>query len=262
MIDSHCHLTYPGLHEILDEAVEEAKKTLDAVVTCGLPYEKVKTNRYTALESLDLSQKNPGFIFVTLGLHPTQVPEMSDEEIERYISFIRENSGSIVGIGEIGLDKYWIKDDEVHRRVKEVFKKMLRLAEELGKPVVIHSRKAEGEALEVVETFSLKKVLFHSYTGNMTVAKKVLEHDYYFSVNYRVTNTKTMRKIARSFPLDHILTETDAPFLSPVGGVNRPANVRYVVEEIAKLRKMDVSEVDLVTTKNAIEFYSLKVLKK
>lgn len=262
MIDSHCHLTYPGLREILDEAIEEAKKKLDAVVTCGLPYERVKTDKYSALEAVDLSRKNPGFIFVTLGLHPTQVPEMSDAEIERYISFIRENSDSIVGVGEIGLDKYWIKDEEVHRRVKEVFKGMLRLAEKLGKPVVIHSRKAEEEAVEIIETFSLKKVLLHSYTGNMTVAKRALQDDYYFSVNYRVTNTKTMRKIARTFPLDRILTETDAPFLSPVGGVNRPANVRFVVEEVAKLRKMDVDEVDSATTRNAIEFYSLNVLKK
>ncbi len=261
MIDSHCHLTYPGLREIAEEAVERARRILDAVVTCGLPYEGEGEarwgGRYAALDALELAARHRGFVYVTLGFHPTQAPGAPWEEVERYMRFVEEHSGEIVGIGEIGLDKYWIRDEEGHRAALRVFEAMLELAERLGKPVVIHSRKAEAEALEVVEAYRLPGVLFHSYTGNMTTAKRILDHGYLFSLNYRVTNTKTMRKIARKYPLENILLETDSPFLSPSGGVNEPANVRYVAEEVARLRGITLEEVDRVTTANAARFYGL-----
>ncbi len=258
MIDAHCHLTYPGLKERAEEAVERARRVLDAVVTCGLPFEGEEPGRgYAAEEALRLAERHRGFVYVTLGFHPTQAPRVDWGYVERYMEFVERNAGSIVGIGEVGLDRYWLKEEEELAAARRVFEAMLGLAERLGKPVVIHSRKAEAEALEIVETYSVPRVLFHSYTGNMTTAKKILDRGYMFSVNYRVTNTKTMRKIARKFPLENILLETDSPFLSPTGGVNEPVNVRYVAEEVARLRGVPLEEVDRVTTLNAARFYGL-----
>lgn len=260
MIDSHCHLTYPGLREHAEEAVERARALLDAVVTCGLPYEGEEPGpRYSALDALELEARHRGFVYVTLGFHPTQAPRVDWGYVEAYMRFIEENADRIVGIGEIGLDRYWLKTEEEDAAARRVFEAMLGLAERLGKPVVIHSRKAEAAALEIVETYRLRGVLFHSYTGNMTTAKRILDHGYLFSVNYRVTNTKTMRKIARKFPLENILLETDSPFLSPTGGVNEPANVVKVAEEVAKLRGLSLEEVDRQTTLNAARFYGIEV---
>lgn len=258
MIDSHCHLLYPGLREKVDEVIKHAQHILDAVITCGLPFDREKAPGFPgALESLRLAQKYPGFIFVTLGLHPTQVNELSSREVEEYLLFVESKKDEIVGIGEVGLDRFWIKDELEHRRAREVFEKFLTLAEKLEKPVVIHSRKAEEEVVDILSSYSLKGVLMHSFTGSMTVAKMALDRGYFFSVNYRVTNTKTMRKIAKNFPLEVILVETDAPFLSPEGGINTPLSVQLVVEEIAKLRGSPKEEIDRLTTWNAVKFFNL-----
>ncbi len=259
MIDAHCHLTYPGLWEISSQVISEAKRVLDAIVTCGLPFDQAKEQGFPgAARALKLAETHRGFVYVTLGLHPTQVSEMNDEEVERYIEFVSANSGKIVGVGEIGLDNYWIKSEEERRRAKKVFLEFLELAEKLGKPVIIHSRDAESEALDILSSFSLKKVLMHSFTGNMTTAKAALERGYFFSVNYRLTNTKSMKKIAKNFPLKFILLETDAPFLSPIGNVNTPLSVRIVAEEVARLRNLPVEDVDEATTRNTIEFFNLR----
>lgn len=231
------------------------------MVTCGLPYDREKEQGFSgAVAALGLAEKYRGFVFVSLGLHPTQVAEMSDSEIRSYMDFISENKEKIVAIGEIGLDAFWVKNEEEYRRSREVFVGMLELAEKLRKPVVIHSRKAEEEAIEILTSYNFgEKVLMHSFTGNMTAAKRALDMGFYFSVNYKVRESKNMRKIAKNFPLESILTETDAPFLAPEGGINTPLGVKAVVEEIAKLRGVPVEEVDKITTENAIKFYGLKI---
>ncbi|ABL77528.1 TatD family hydrolase [Thermofilum pendens] len=260
MIDAHCHLTYPGLKERVENVLAEARRALKAVVTSGLPYDAEKSPGFPgAKEALALSERYRGFVFVTLGLHPTQVPEMSDEEVAEYINFIEENRDRIVGIGEIGLDKYWLSSEDDLKRAREVFLSLLEVAEKLGKPVVIHSRKAEEEAVEILSSYSLDgRVLLHSFTGNMTTAKKALDMGYFFSINYKVTNTKSMRKIAKTFPLESILTETDSPFLSHEAGVNTPLQVRLILEEISRLRGLGFEEVDAITTRNAVSFFGLE----
>ncbi|WP_460025855.1 TatD family hydrolase [Infirmifilum sp. SLHALR2] len=259
MFDAHCHLTYPGLRELLPKVLEEAKGQMRGIVTSAFPFDKEKKRDFEdALEALSLSQRYQGLVFVTMGLHPVQVLEMSDDEIELYKELVKRNTGAIVGIGEIGLDRFWVKDEEEYSRSRKVFLEMLELAEKIRKPVVIHSRKAEEEVVEMLSSFKLEeKVLMHSFTGNMTAAKKALDTGFYFSVNYKIRDTKNMRKIAKSFPLERILTETDAPFLSPSGGVNTPLNVRAVIEEVAELRGMSFEEVDEVTTQNAFMFFGV-----
>ncbi len=259
MIDAHCHLTYPGLRELLPDVLSKAITMLNGIVTSAFPFARERKNGFEdALEALSLSQKYPGFIFVTLGLHPVQVADMDDGEIELYKELIYKHADKIVGVGEIGLDRFWVKSEEEYARTKRVFLEMLEVAEKIGKPVVIHSRKAEEEVVDILTSFGLKgNVLMHSFTGNMTVAKRALDMGFYFSVNYKVRDTKNMRKIAKSFPLEYILTETDAPFLSPHGGVNTPLNVRVVIEEIASLRGSSPETIDKITTENAIRFYGI-----
>ncbi|QOJ78488.1 TatD family hydrolase [Infirmifilum lucidum] len=259
MIDAHCHLTYPGLRELLPDVLDNAVTVLNGIVTSAFPFAREKRPGFEdAFEALSLSQKYPAFVFVTLGLHPVQVADMDDEEIELYKELVYQHANRIVGIGEIGLDRFWVKSEEEYARTRRVFLEMLEVAEKIGKPVVVHSRKAEEEVVDILTSFSLEEnVLMHSFTGNMTTAKKALDMGFYFSVNYKVRDTKNMRKIARSFPLEHILTETDAPFLSPHGGVNTPLSVKVVIEEIASLRGSQPEEIDKITTENAIKFYRI-----
>lgn len=252
MIDCHCHLTYPGLDEIKEKVIEEAREVLDAVITCGYPDDAEK--------SLDLSKNYPDFIFLTLGLHPTDIAKMSDQQVKEYLDFIRSNRESIVAVGEIGLDKHIFADEKQNERFREIFVQCLELAKELDLPAVLHLRKAEQEGFDIVSEMNMKKVVFHYYSGNITLARQIIEKGWYISIPSTINNSKNLRDIGKKFPLESLLTETDSPFSPPFNEkINVPQNVKVVVEKIAELRGIKIDEVDKITTTNASHLFNLNL---
>lgn len=249
MIDVHCHLTYKGLDEIKDKVVEEAKKTMTAIITCGYPKD--------CREALELSKKYRGFVFLTLGLHPIDIVKMSDEEVDDYLDFIREHKDDIVAIGEIGLDWHWFKDEKQNERFREIFVKCLNLSKELNLPVLLHTRKAEQECFEIVKNLGIKKAVFHYYSGNITLARQIIESGYFISLSTSINNSSNSKDIAKKFPLNFLLTETDSPFPMQEKP-NVPQNVKLVVEKIAELRNVPFEDVGKQTTENAVRFFGLK----
>ena len=250
MIDTHCHLLYKGLREKHEEVIEDAKKSMTAIVNCGYPKD--------AKEGLEVKKQHEGFIYLTLGLHPIDIVEMTDEEIEKYIQFVRENKKEIVAIGEIGLDKHWYPQEELQPRLEKVFQQMLDLAKELKLPVILHTRKAEEECFDIVTQNGLKDVVFHCYSGNLTLAQKIIDKGYYISLGTNLLNSKNTKKIAKNYPLEQLLTETDSPFLSPYPGKqNVPQNVKYVLEEMSKLRGIPSEEIDKVIEGNCKRLFRL-----
>jgi len=250
MIDVHCHLTYPGLDEIKEKIIEDAKKTMDDIITCGYPEDREK--------ALLISEQNKGFIYVTLGLHPIQIIKMTNKEIDHYRDFIIENKDKIVAIGEVGLDYHWIKEENKNKRIKEVFIDFLDLAKELKLPVVLHLRKAEQDGFNIVANRDMKKVLFHYFSGSMTLAKEVIDEGYYMSLGTLLMRSKNTKKIAKKFSLDRLFTETDSPFNSPEQGKsNTPQNVKIVIEKMSELRNQPFEEIDKITTKNAKKFFKI-----
>lgn len=251
MIDCHCHLAYPGMVEILDEIIEESKNM--RIITCGYPKDCKK--------SLQLARENEN-IFLALGLHPIDISKMSDKEVDGYLDCIREHADEIVAVGEIGLDYHLFKDEKENERFRKVFVQCLELAKEISKPVVLHTRKAEQECFDIVKRMKMERVNFHCYSGSLTLAKSIIDSGYYISIATNVKNSKNSMKIAKNFPIDRLLTETDSPFLSPIKGkVNRPVNVKLILETVAELRKMPVEEIDRMTTENAEKFFGLKSQK-
>ncbi len=250
MIDCHCHLTYAGLNEIKEKVIEEARDKMKAIITCGYPKD--------CLEALKLSKKHPGFIYLTLGLHPIDIVKMNDEEVNKYLNFIREHRDDIVAIGEIGLDKHWFKDEKDNEKFEKVFVQCLDLSKELELPVVLHLRKAEEDGFRIVVENEIEKAIFHCYGGNLTLGRQIIETNYFISLATNINNSKNSKGIARKFPLEQLLTETDSPFLSHVPGKpNVPQNVKIVIEKIAEERQIKFEEVDMKTTENAIKFFNL-----
>jgi len=263
MIDTHCHLVYENTDP--EPAIARAREAgLNAIITCGYPrdYEK----------NIEIASMHKGFVFLTLGLHPVDNKDMSDEEVDRYLDFPRSQTASISHSGEIGLDYHWlptrkdglvqskqaIKPSSENERFKAAFSKCLELAKRLGKPVVLHTRKAEQDCFDMVVSHNIKHAVFHCYAGSMTLARQIIDNGFMISLSTNMDRSKNTRKIAKSFPLEQLLTETDSPFLSPIPGKkNEPANVRMVVERIAELRGMDVREVDRQTTENAAKFFNM-----
>ena len=238
MIDTHCHLLHKGLLEKHEQVIQEARKSMTAIINCGYPGD--------ARKAIELTKKHKWFIFLTLGLHPIDIVKMTDEEIDKYIQFVREHKDDIVAIGEIGLDYHWYPEPKKQPRLEKVFQHMLDLAKEFNLPVILHTRKAEQECFDIVTSSGIKDVVFHCYAGNLTLAQKIIDQDYYISVGTNLLRSKNTKKIAKIYPLEQLLTETDAPFLSPYPGKqNVPQNVGFVLEEMSKLRGVPVGEIDL-----------------
>ena len=144
MIDSHCHLEQKNYDSDRDEFIEDCKKAgiMALITSCAHPRDFEKT--------MEFVEKYKNYVFAVVGIHPEYIKDISDKEIDEYIEKIRKNSDKTIGIGEIGLDYFWIKEDEWREKQKKLFVKMLTLAKELKKPVVIHSRNALEETLSKV----------------------------------------------------------------------------------------------------------------
>jgi len=242
MLDIHCHLTFKEYDTDREEVIADAKQRLRGVVISGVEPEDAK-------RAVTLAAAHRGFIFVTLGLHPIHVEEQSDQNLEAYAEYLSEHKRELVGIGEIGLDYYWIRDPLKVKRMHEVFVELLGLAKELRLPAVLHLRGTGSEAIEeglkIVLDEDVKHAVFHCFTGKLQVAELIAEEGYFLSIPTSIVKSKSMKKVAKRIPLSHLLTETDAPYLSPDEAErNVPQKVAVVYEEIARQQKLDVKTVD------------------
>jgi len=254
MIDVHCHLEDERYDEDRDEIIEACKKELDAVITCcAHPSDLEKT--------LEMHEKYPQFIFITLSIHPEYIKEIGEEEIGSFFHKIKQLKDKIVGIGETGLDYYWIKEKEWREKQKQLFRQHISLARELEKPLVIHARDAFDDVVHILEEEGAERVLFHMF-GARHLMKKVVDNGWYISVNTILFRSKKHKKIVRDTPLENIMLETDSPWIGVGGERGDPRDVKLVAEKIAEIKKVDVLEVDEITTKNALRFFELKIQEK
>ncbi|UCE12431.1 MAG: TatD family hydrolase [Candidatus Heimdallarchaeota archaeon] len=247
MIDSHAHLL-PDFVRNIDELVENARNSgLEAVINSA-----IEPHHYEFATNLE--EKNSGFIYTTLGFSASNVQTINFTEAYEKIQVYP----SLVAIGEIGLDYHWIRDPHWRNKQQEVFLEFIKLANEEQKPLVIHSRKAEQDCIDLLEKTAEVPVLLHCFAGTISQAQRIVNLGWLISIPTSVKNRKNHRKIAGKIPLEHLVVETDTPFLSPIPGKkNEPANVKFAIEEIASLKETSFQEVDDVTTQNAKEFFQL-----
>ena len=250
MIDVHAHLCFPNFEKDLDEVVERCRKEMAGVIVSSARYDE-------GIRALELCRRNPGFLFPTLGYHPTE-----GTDPEGVMRLIRENQELVVGVGEVGLDYHWEKDPGKRKEQEAIFRRFIGLARELGKPLVIHSWDAEPECFGLVKDSGLACV-FHCFSGSRELAREILKvPEFYISVSTQVIFNKGVRKVARDIPMDRILLETDAPFLSPVKGErNFPWNIMLSAEKVAELRDMDSEEILGAARDNAARVFCLRLVK-
>jgi TatD DNase family protein len=251
MIDIHCHLAYEGLNEIADEVIKQSIAAgMKAIITCAYPKDLQR--------NYELVKKYPGFLYLSVGLHPIDIKDMTQKEIDGYWDWIRGHANEIVAVGEVGLDKHLFPDESLHKRFVEVYVQGLDLAKELKLPVVLHMRKTLEEGFKLLIENNVKQAVFHCYSGNITLAKEIIDNGYLISLATNINHSKNTKTIAKKFPLDKIVTETDSPFLSPIPNqLNVPQNVSVVISKIAEERKMAFEEVAKITSDNAINFFKL-----
>lgn len=211
------------------------------------------------LKTLELIKQVP-FLYGTVGIHPCKVSELNDERMEQMRDFCSRDK--IVAVGEIGLDYYWMSDPKEVQ--KEWFIRQLRLAKEVNLPVVIHSRDASQDTFDIMkaEHAGTTGGVIHCYSGSVEMAREYVKMGYFLGIGGVVTfkNSKTLKKVAAEIPLEHIVIETDCPYLAPTpyrGKRNSSAYLPMVVEEIARLRGISTEEVERVTYENAMRLYSI-----
>lgn len=209
----------------------------------------------TAKTAIGYTQAYP-HMYACAGIHPENLEGLEDDYLEQLTKLLRHPR--VVALGEIGLDYHWdIPRDEQNR----VFEEQLRLARVLDMPVVIHDREAHGDVMELVRRYK-PRGLMHCYSGSVEMLKEVLKLGMSISLGGTVTfkNARVPVEVAKAVPLDRLLLETDAPYLSPVpnrGKRNDSRNIAFTAQRIAELRGMDAQELIDITTANAKSLYGI-----
>ena len=254
-IDTHVHLNADQYEEDLQEVIQRALEAkVSKMVVVGF-------DRKTIERAMELTNKYE-FIYAVIGWHPVDAIDCTDEDllwIEQLASHPK-----VVGIGETGLDYYWDKSPKDVQQ--KWFRKQIKLAQKLNLPIIIHNRDATGDVVRILREENAASVggIMHCFGGSVETARECIDMNFMISLGGPVTfkNAKMPKEVAKEIPLEHLLIETDAPYLAPHphrGKRNEPALVTLVAEEIACLKELTIEEVALSTTSNAIRLFKLNV---
>lgn len=250
LVDSHCHLDFPDLANRLPDVLRRMQENQVGLAVC------IGVNLEDFPKVLALAEQEPR-LFATVGVHPeyTDVEEPDENRLVELASHSK-----VVAIGETGLDYYWQKDQPEWQRDR--FRTHIRAAKRCDKPLVVHTRDSAPDTLRVLKEEGADGVggVMHCFTENWEMARQALDLGFYISFSGIVTfkNAAIVKEVAQKCPLDRILVETDSPYLAPVpyrGKPNEPAYVRYVAEEIARLRGLAFDELAVATTDNFFQLF-------
>jgi len=255
LIDTHSHLYLPDFDEDRAEMMDRANQS--GVQKVILP----NINSESIAQIQKMRREFPKQTLAAMGLHPTDVKEDFEEELDKIYQELK--TGDYIAVGEMGIDLYW--DQSFYEQQKLAFREQIKWAEEMNLPVIIHSRDSFQEIFELMDelwTPQLKGV-FHCFSGNKSEAYKIIK-DYHFKLGiggvYTFKNAG-LREEIKEIGLEHLILETDAPFLAPVpyrGKRNETAYISLVAQRIAEERSLSVEEIAAITTDNAQELFNIK----
>lgn len=246
-IDCHCHLE---MLKDVEKVIERARKKKVGIIV----YNSV--NLETMKYALQLGEKYKE-IKVALGIYPIDALKLSDEEMDREMDFIKKNKNKIVAIGEVGID---LKENPDFSSQEKNFIKFIRLAKELDIPIIIHSRKAEKEIIEILEREKAEKVVIHCFMGNFKLVDRIIQNNWFFNIPTNVTFSEHFQKIVEKVDIKNLFCETDSPFLHPVKGMrdNEPANIIEGYRKISEIKKISLKECEKQIENNFLRLFKVK----
>jgi TatD DNase family protein len=253
MIDSHCHLDHEPLFENINEVIKRSKdiglQKLLTISTTLNSFDKIK----------DIVNIDP-MIFGTFGIHPheTEANQVNKETLVKTISKFKK----IIGVGETGLDFFYNHSNK--ERQIDSFKDHIEASIELKMPIIIHSRNAEDETFNILNSYNNKnlKILMHCFTGSYEFSKKLLSLGAFFSASGIITfkNSAELQNTFKKIPLDKLLIETDSPFLAPIpmrGKRNEPSFIKYTLEKLSSIKEKSPEEMSILTSNNFNELFNI-----
>lgn len=256
LFDSHSHLNDEKFNNDRDEIIKQVYESgVKNFITSGYSVE-------SSIDAIDMANKYE-FIYAIVGVSPNDIPQ-NEEELWKQINEIKnivDKSNKIVAIGEIGLDYYWNTDNKELQ--KKAFIEQIKLANEKNLPIVIHTRDAIMDTIEILkENEVINKGVFHCCPQNRELIKEALKLGFYISFAGPITfkNSKNADEMINLIPNDRILIETDSPYLAPEpvrGTRNTPANVKFVAQKIADSKGMTLEEIEKITFNNAKKIFKI-----
>lgn len=251
IFDTHAHYDDAAFDEDRDSLIRSLPEAgIYKVVNVGASLASCK-------KTMEIVEKYP-YVFGALGVHPSETAELNEENF----SWLRDalQQEKYVAVGEIGLDYYWPEPDRDTQ--KFWFKRQLNLARELHKPVIIHSREAAQDTMEILKQEHAEEIggVVHCFSYSAEIAEAVVKMGFYIGIGGVLTfkNAGKIKEVVKRIPLDRIVLETDCPYLSPEpfrGRRNSSLNIPYVVEKIAELKQISAQEVEEAASRNAEALY-------
>ena len=254
IFDSHAHYDDSSFD---DDRYELIKSLNDdgviGIINCGASLKGT-------LDSVELSKKYD-FIYSAVGIHPENAYEY-DDKVERQLKNIVLSEPKVKAIGEIGLDYYW-EENPPKEIQKEVFARQMKLADELNLPVIIHDRDAHQDTLDIMKQFANVRGVVHCFSGSVEFARECLKLGYYIGFTGVVTFKKSKKavEVAKDIPIDRMLVETDAPYMSPEpnrGKRNQSNYIRFVISKIAEVREISEKELSEKLIDNTRRLFNIK----
>lgn len=253
LIDSHAHLEMPEFKRDLEAVIQRAQDSgVGYIFTVG-------TEKRDWKRTLEIANSHPS-IYVILGVHPHNAKEIDDKTYPILRELCRDRK--VKGYGEIGLDFFRNlspRDVQLKR-----FREQVGLAKELQLPIVVHDREAHQETLEILKTEKAEECggIIHCFSGDYEMAKECIDMGFFISIPGSITfkNAERFREIVKRLPLESLLVETDAPFITPEpfrGKRNEPSYVKYTAQKVAEIKKISFEKVAEVTTENALQIFKL-----
>jgi len=274
LIDTHAHLDFSQFDSDRDDVIKRASDKNIIIIHSSLSVSGIK-------KAVDLINKYDN-IYTTLGLHPASCSldfyskDHLDSNIynniehhpkgffnklaEETINEIRKNKSSkkVIGIGEVGLDYHWVKDKKLREIQKEIFIKFINLSNEINLPLVIHSRNAEKDCIKILKEHN-KEAILHCFSGTIELAQEAVSFGCLISITTTFIRSTYRQKMVSELPLEKIVLETDAPYLSPFPGKrNESINIELTAQKIADIKGIDFDTVACTTTKNVENFFAVK----
>lgn len=251
-IDTHCHLDFPDFDSDREDVIDRAKQSqIDFIINVGATISSSQA-------SVELARKYD-FIYASVGIHPHDADGVTDKDLIELENLAKKPK--VKAIGEVGLDYY--RNLSSPKNQKALFEKSILLSKKLNLPLIIHNRDADSDTLSILKNYLPLRVVVHCFSSDENFLKECLSFGFFvsFTANITYKNASKLREVVKLTPVNRMFIETDAPYLTPQiyrGKTrNEPAFVKFVAEEISKIKNESLEKVALVTTNNAKEFFGL-----
>lgn len=253
LFDTHAHFDSRQFNEDRDVLLSSLPAQGVSLIVnpgCDIPSSRM---------AVELAEKYP-FVYAAVGFHPEELENVELADLDRIRDLAVHEK--VVAIGEIGLDYYWVKDEEGRKKEQEFFRAQLTMAKELNLPVIVHDREAHGDTLAIVKEFPDVKGVFHCYSGSVEMAQELVKMGWMISFTGVLTyhNARKAVEAAEAIPIEQLMIETDSPYMAPVphrGKRNHSGYVLHVCEKLAEIKGISVDECAKITLENGCRFFGI-----